>query len=54
MAEKTVEVRAVEEEVIIGINSWINETPVLLLIVVVIVMIILFAVADGNVKESGR
>lgn len=53
MAEETVEVRAVEEEVIIGINSWINETPILI-VIVVIVMIILFSVADGNVKESGR
>lgn len=45
------EVRAVEEEVIIGINSWIHETPILLFIVV----IVLFSVAaDGNVEESGR
>lgn len=49
MAEETVEVRAVEEEVIIGINSWIHETPILLLLLIVMII-----AADGNVKESGR
>lgn len=46
------EVRAIEEEVIIGINRRINETPILLFLIVVIV--VMFAVADRNVEESGR
>lgn len=50
MAEETVEVRAVEEEVIIGINSWIHETPILLLLLLIVMII----AADGNVEESGR
>lgn len=56
MAEKTVEVRTIEEEIIVGINGWINETPILFIIVVVIVfsIFVFFKITDGNVKESRR
>jgi hypothetical protein len=54
MAEKTVEVRAIEEEIIIGINGRINETPILLVVFVLFSIFFFFEIADGDVKESRR
>ena len=54
MTKKTVKVRTIEEEIIIGINSWINETPIFFVIFIIVFSVLFFKITDGNVKEIRR